>query len=139
MSAAAGEPLVQRGATLHRDCVGATLPFQNYPARNFNAAEIRRETPASSGVYGLSNAREWIYVGETDNIQGRLLEHLATDGFRTQGSPTGFSFELCAPQDRLARQSRLVLELHPGRQRETGRRLDSAPGGGSYLMRKDSW
>jgi excinuclease UvrABC nuclease subunit len=53
-----------------------SLPFQNYPARIFKAADIRREAPASSGVYGLSNAREWIYVGETDNIQVRLLEHL---------------------------------------------------------------
>ena len=29
-----------------------------------------------SGVYGISNAREWIYIGETDNIQSSLLNHL---------------------------------------------------------------
>jgi hypothetical protein len=114
------------------------LPFQNYPARSFNAAEIRRKAPASSGVYGLSNAREWIYVGETDDIQGRLLEHLGTDAIRMEDTPTGFSFEICAPQNRLARQGRLVLELHPGRQLAIGRRLQSAPESGFDSMRRDS-
>jgi hypothetical protein len=115
------------------------LPFQNHHARSFKAAEIRREAPACSGVYGLSNARGWIHVGETDNIQGRLLEHLeGTDGFQTEGAPTGFSFELSPPQDRAARQSRLVLELHPGRQRGMGRRPEGAPRGYSSSIRKDS-
>lgn len=115
------------------------LPFQNQHARSFKAAEIRREAPASSGVYGLSNAREWIHVGETDNIQGRLLEHLeGTDSFRAAGAPTGFSFELSPPQDRVARQSRLIIELHPGRQRGMGRRSEGARGGYSSSIRKDS-
>ena len=67
------------------------MPFRNCLARTFKAAAIRREAPASSGVYGLSNAREWIYVGETDNIQARLLEHLEeTNTFRTEALRTGF-------------------------------------------------
>jgi hypothetical protein len=115
------------------------LPFQNQHARSFKAAEIRREAPASSGVYGLSNAWEWVHVGETDNIRGRLLEHLeGTDSFRREGAATGFSYELCPPQDRVARQSRLVLELHPGRQREMGRRSEGATGGYSSSIRKDT-
>jgi hypothetical protein len=90
------------------------MPFQNFAARSFKAAAIRREAPASSGVYGLSNARGWIYVGETDNIQARLLDHLAgTSGLLADGSPTGFNFELCPPEQRAARQQRLVLELDP--------------------------
>lgn len=115
------------------------MPFQNQHARSFKAAEIRRAAPAFSGVYGLSNARGWIHVGETDNIQGRLLEHLeGTDSFRTEGTPTGFSFELCPPQDRVARQGRLIHELHPGRLRGIGKRSEGVSGGYSSSIRKDS-
>lgn len=90
------------------------MPFHNRLARTFRAAAIRREAPASSGVYGLSNAREWIYVGETDDIQARLLEHLEeTNTSRAAGLATGFSFELCPPHDRVARQRRLIVELEP--------------------------
>ena len=107
-------------------------------ARNFKATEIRREVPASSGVYGLSNAREWIYVGEADNMQARLLEHLEkTDALRADGVPTGFSFELCPPVDRVARQRRLILELDPARNGRMRRRTESAHRGGSNPARED--
>ncbi len=90
------------------------MPFQNYLARTFRAAAIQRDAPASSGVYGLSNALEWVYVGETDNIQAKLLEHLNETGtLLKQRLPTGFNFELCSPDSRLARQQQLILELDP--------------------------
>jgi len=115
------------------------MPFRNCLARTFKAAAIRREAPASSGVYGLSNAREWIYVGETDNIQARLLEHLEeTNTFRTEGLPTGFSFELCPAHDRVARQRRLILELNPACNGRMRRRSESAQRGDSNSMREDS-
>jgi len=112
------------------------MPF--HVARNFKAAEIRREVPASSGVYGLSNAREWIYVGETDNMQARLLELLEkTDAFRADGIPTGFCFELCLPHDRVARQRRLIQELDPARNGRMRRRPESAHRSGSNPARED--
>ena len=90
------------------------MPFANYVARSFTTASIDRNAPASSGVYGLSNAREWIYVGETENIKARLLEHLQETNTLLRGKdPTGFSFELCASYNRVARQSRLIVELEP--------------------------
>jgi hypothetical protein len=114
------------------------MPFRNYRARTFKAAEIWREAPASSGVYGLSNARAWIYVGETDNIQARLLEHLEeTDSFPTEGAPTGFSFELSPPDDRVARQRRLIVELDPVRNGRIGRHSESVHRGDSNSVRED--
>lgn len=90
------------------------MPFENYVARSFTAASVQRDAPASSGVYGLSSAREWIYVGETDNIKARLLEHLEeSNTFLSARQPTGFTFEVCPFFDRLARQTRLILELEP--------------------------
>jgi hypothetical protein len=70
--------------------------------------------PASPGVYGISNAREWIFIGESDNIQGALLGHLRdlyTSLMKRQ--PTGFVFEVCEGTRRTARQDRLVLEYEP--------------------------
>ena len=90
------------------------MPFVNFIARVFKAASVQRDAPASSGVYGLSNAGGWIYIGETDNIRARLLAHLQeNDPTLRDKKPTGFSFELCHSQNRHARQSQLIVELHP--------------------------
>jgi hypothetical protein len=70
--------------------------------------------PVTSGVYGISNSREWIYIGETDNIQGSLLAHLRDH--RTtlmKREPTGFVFEICDQSIRSSRQGQLVGEYVP--------------------------
>src|SRR5260370_37740 len=90
------------------------MPFANRGGYSFSSISIRKNAPASSGVYGLSNGREWIFVGVTDNIQGALLGHLQeTSTLLKTRTPTGFSFELCSPADGLTRQNRLVLEMEP--------------------------
>ena len=90
------------------------MPFRNCFARTFKAPVVLREAPPYSGVYGLSNARGWIYVGETDDIQARLLALLAEpSAFGANGTATGFSFELSPPNERVARQRQIVLEFHP--------------------------
>jgi hypothetical protein len=62
----------------------------------------------------MSNAREWIYIGATDNIQASSLSHLQEGGpALMKRLPTGFSFEVCDPAGRPARQDRLVLEYEP--------------------------
>jgi hypothetical protein len=90
------------------------MPFRNCFARTFKAEAIRRDAPPYSGVYGLSNALGWIYVGETDDIQARLLAHLEEpNAFLAHGAPVGFSFELSSPSQRVARQRQIVLEFDP--------------------------
>ena len=103
------------------------MPFENCFARVFNATSVQREAPACSGVYGLSDSREWIYVGESDNIQGCLLELLqdmSASELLRERTPTGFSFEICHPSSRVARQDRLVQEFKPvmNRRQPTRRR-----------------
>jgi excinuclease UvrABC nuclease subunit len=90
------------------------VPFVNFVSKVFKSACVLRDAPTSSGVYGLSNSRGWIYIGETDNIRARLLSHLqGNDPAMRDAQPTGFSFELCHSQNRQARQSQLIDELHP--------------------------
>ncbi len=90
------------------------MPFDRFVPYTFSLPSVRNNAPASSGVYGLSNAREWIFVGETDNIRAALLSHLQeTHTPPLERVPTGFVFELCAPHNRPARQDRLVQEYQP--------------------------
>jgi hypothetical protein len=90
------------------------MPFEQLIPRPLTPHAVQFYAPLASGVYGISNASEWIYIGETDNIQGTLLDHLkdlSTTLMKRQ--PTGFVFEICDETHRLARQDRLVLEYEP--------------------------
>jgi predicted GIY-YIG superfamily endonuclease len=65
-------------------------------------------------VYGISNAREWIYIGETENIQSSLLNHLhEINTTLKKREPTGFVFEVCDQAHRSSRQDRLIGEYGP--------------------------
>jgi len=90
------------------------MPFEQITPRVFTLLGVQTYAPVASGVYGISSAREWIYIGETDNIQGALLDQLqdpTTSIMKRQ--PTGFVFEICERTNRSARQDRLVFEYEP--------------------------
>jgi|SRR5579872_4794180 len=90
------------------------MPFSQFIPRPFTDRTVEASAPAASGVYGISNAREWIYIGETDNIQGALFDHLHDlCASLMKRQPTGFVFETCVGARRSARQDRLVLEYAP--------------------------
>jgi hypothetical protein len=66
------------------------------------------------GVYGLSNAKEWVFVGMTNDIRASLLGHLQERNTELKSrAPTGFTFEICHSGQSAARLSRLVSELSP--------------------------
>ena len=90
------------------------MPFEQFTPRSFTPVSVQANAPAASGIYGISNAREWIFIGATDNIQGSLLRDLQQgDSALLRRFPTGFVFELCDAADRRARQDRLILEYEP--------------------------
>lgn len=90
------------------------MPFDRFIPRSLTPSSVRANAPAVSGIYGISNAREWIYIGQSDDIQAALLEHLREAGTSLmERRPTGFVFELCDPAGRPARQGRLILEYKP--------------------------
>ncbi|HYW44963.1 MAG TPA: hypothetical protein VE959_19030 [Bryobacteraceae bacterium] len=90
------------------------MPFENHGNRSFTVTSIDNNAPAASGIYGLSNARQWIYVGETANIHDELLQHLRyPDAFLRDHAPSGFTYELSSVERRIERQNQLVFELEP--------------------------
>jgi hypothetical protein len=90
------------------------MPFDHPCPRSFTAPSIRENAPAISGVYGISNAGHWIYIGEADNIQTALIGHLQDPGTQLLARrPTGFVYEACERAKRPDRQNRLVFEYEP--------------------------
>jgi hypothetical protein len=90
------------------------VPFEGYGGFSFSPASVQRNAPALPGVYGLSNAKQWIFVGVAGNIQAALMGHLGERGTAlTAHFPKGFTFELCEAEQHAARKSRLVGELAP--------------------------
>lgn len=90
------------------------MPFGNHGNRSFTAISIGNNAPRVSGVYGLADARQWIYIGETADIQAELLKHLQNPGvFLRNHPPSGFTFELSTAGQRIERHNQLVSELGP--------------------------
>ena len=90
------------------------MPFEQFVPMRFTALVVGTRAPSTSGVYGISNAREWIYIGETEDIQSALFHHLQdVNTSLMKRQPTGFVFETCDGAHRSARQDRLVLEYEP--------------------------
>lgn len=92
----------------------ARLPLQE-TYFNFTAELIMSRAPRGAGVYALWNKDYWIYVGQSGDIQGRLLQHLGGDNdCITHGQPTAFGFELIDDaSERDARQAALIRDLKP--------------------------
>lgn len=90
------------------------MPFDPFVPHSFSAPSIQRNAPPRAGLYGISNAREWIFIGETENIQHSLLNHLQEGpaALMDRGA-TGFVFELCTVAARPHRHDRLVFEYDP--------------------------
>ncbi len=98
------------------------------PGLGFTREWIGHFAPHSSGVYALYNARRWIYVGQCEDIQRRLLEHFAaeTDTCIQQQVPSGFAFELVTAARRVARQNDLLRTLNFSCNQRFGQRRSRA-------------
>jgi len=90
------------------------MPFEQFTVRSLTPVSVRTNAPSASGVYGICNAREWIYVGESDNIRASLLAELQRrDSAILRRRPTGFVSEVCSPAERGARQLQLIDHYRP--------------------------
>jgi hypothetical protein len=99
------------------------MPFDRFFPRPFLVGAIEAYAPNESGVYGISNAAEWIFIGESDDIRGALLNHSQEhDTALMRRHPTGFVFEVCDRTRRAARQDRLVTEYGPKCNGQSARR-----------------
>jgi predicted GIY-YIG superfamily endonuclease len=100
------------------------MPFDHPIPRPLTANGVRTYAPSVSGVYGLSNADEWIYIGQSDDIRTALLTHLREDGgMLGTREYVGFVYGQCAGERRSQRQEQLMTE-YPRALRTTSRRMN---------------
>jgi excinuclease UvrABC nuclease subunit len=101
------------------------VPFDPYFPRPLIMSSVMTYAPSAPGVYGISNSREWIFVGQADDIREALLKHLQEpDTPQMRRLPTGFVFETCERAIRSTRVDRLVLEYEPICNRRSGAEHD---------------
>ena len=82
------------------------MPFPSENSFAFTPVSVRAHAPVASGIYGIFNGSQWIYVGGGEDIQGALLAHLRdTEVCIRRFNPTGFSFELDSEPSRGKRNS----------------------------------
>lgn len=86
----------------------------NNKTHPWNHASVVANAPNVSGVYAIWNHNQCIYVGETQDLQRRLLSHLQGDNpCIARSQPTAFSFEAVPAGLRGTRQSALIFQLRP--------------------------
>lgn len=86
------------------------MPWQDGNYHLFSQILIRNAAPAESGVFGLYNIQNRIFLGESDNIQTallRLYHNMRRFGYI---QPIGFTFEACARQHRRLRLNQLLAD-----------------------------
>ncbi len=90
------------------------MPFARHSGYSFTPASIRQNAPPWGGIYGLSNAQAWIFIGAAEDIRAALLDHVnGRDQTPDFHSVTGFTFEVCDTVERSRRCIRLIEELRP--------------------------
>lgn len=103
------------------------MPFEPFYPRKFSLASVAMHAPNQSGVYGLSNSKQWVFIGEADNIRAALMAQLERgDEAIRRLEPTGFVFEVCPITIRSARRDRLIVEYSPICNSNSSMRLNEA-------------
>ena len=95
--------------------MGFNRPPASYP---FMEGWVKANAPASSGIYVLFSTPgftwEVIYVGDSDNVRERLLEHLRGDNpCIAEKNPTSFIAEEVPAERRAERRDILIGEYDP--------------------------
>ena len=95
------------------------MPFPKQNPRRFTRANIEALNLNQKGCYGLYKMNQWIYVGRTDCIRKRLLEHLNGDNpCITRNKPT-YWVDIVT-NDNVRVEEQLILELTPTCNKKVG-------------------
>lgn len=93
------------------------MPFNAAAGYSFSEAGIATYAPRESGVYGIYNNNQWIFVGESEDIEKHLYAHLRRASEQSycilSRGPTHFVFDLGDEMWRKIREEGLIEELMP--------------------------
>ena len=90
------------------------VPHEDGNTYAFGYRAVQDKAPNMSGVYVIHNRRQWLYVGESEDVKASLFGHLNTPGPCTaRPGPLSFEFEVVPAAERADRQQALVAALAP--------------------------
>ncbi|MDZ7639403.1 MAG: hypothetical protein U5J83_14305 [Bryobacterales bacterium] len=90
------------------------MSFNCPSAKAFTRASIWKNAPEAPGVFGLSDARNWLMIEESNNLRAELMAvYDQMNAFPSGSPPTGFSYEVCDAHMRRDRWLQLTRELSP--------------------------
>jgi hypothetical protein len=93
------------------------MPFKSDAGHEFSETGIAGYAPAASGVYGIYNGTQRIYIDEAQDIKAYLYANLRGESNQSAHimpqRPAYFILEKCDPQSRLARKLELIKEHRP--------------------------
>jgi hypothetical protein len=86
--------------------------WPNHKLHRMTRGSVIAQAPAAGGLYGLICPPDrWIYIGESEDIRGMLLQHL--DSIPSVAGLVWFAYELCDDELRAIRRQALIEECHP--------------------------
>jgi excinuclease UvrABC nuclease subunit len=90
------------------------MPFSNTQYMPYNKTTIEQLPANRRGCYGIfQNQGGWVYVGKSDDLRSRLLDHINGDNACiNQSGATHFVVELTSG-DPSARERELIIECNP--------------------------
>ena len=89
-------------------CRVTFMPWRDAISLPFTRIDIVARVPSESGVYGILDEDCCIFVGESWNLKGRLLELAAV---LAEVSHLTIQYELCSDEERGQRKNALMREL----------------------------
>ena len=104
------------------------MPWTGSTEILYTEESVRLIAPPRPGVYGICRSNgwlyfNWIYFGESENIQKSLLDHLQDqqNSEFTRYGPTHFLYELVAGEEqRKQRWGTLLREFNPSCNKDRG-------------------
>jgi hypothetical protein len=114
-SVSARAPARRPPRTRAHACVSAHVPWSNPLTFPFNETSVILNAPPQPGIYALYNKATWVYIGESENVETQLLQHLRGDvACITMYPELSFSYELAPSTAARARRMKdVVREFRP--------------------------
>ena len=90
------------------------MAFEGLPAYIFTAQGIREGALEQSGVYAIFTPRQWVFIGDADNVRQALFDllNIPHECIHSQ-QPLSFSWEGVSRSDCESRREALIANLQP--------------------------
>jgi excinuclease UvrABC nuclease subunit len=94
-----------------------TMSLSEQDPRWFSEAGISSIKAGQTGVYGIYNSSEWIYIGQAEDLRDRLLEHVRGKSDQSscmlKHNPTSWVGQIVDKSQLDSLESSLIAEYSP--------------------------